>query len=689
MKKKYLNSLLAIGTSVVMFTAANAQTSVLFQNFEASKTVAPAGWTQELTASAPTNKGWEFANKFPGVLASYIPAHTYYTFVDDYSYNTKLKANNDTLYSPAFSCTGQNHVFASFDLMYAQNTGLEMATLIASSDGGKTWSTVDTLYPDANNDFNWQDSLEYDISSVAANQANVKIAVTYFDGEPNGYGSGAQGLAIALDNIDVFAPLAYDLGVLSQNLPYLMQTGTAYTFTGSIGNYGGDSIASFTLNYSVNGGVAKTDNITGITGFNSLTAYNFTDNVVFTPPAAGTYTVKFWANNLNISNTDQFHANDTLTANFLVIDSVKPRVALYEDVVGQSCYYCMLSAPNVDSVSAKNPTTCNVIHYHVPYPGPPDYMYFADSVLGDRMISYYNVGGTPTGELDGQSLYPGALAAPQDMSTANLAQEVAVGSAFKINITSCTYSTNTNSYSVSANITAYGNFPAGLSAKAVLVVDSITYTQDYSTDDPTSGFAPPIGTTAGGDPDYLFPYLLKFPTVAEASLTPYETGTALNAFTSGQMQTLNASWTKNHAWSDSAKQYPYDSSVTAHIVVFVQSNSGAPSVGIPAQYVLQSASALVTNIVGINEISNGVSFGMYPNPSSNITHIAYKLDREQNVNIGVYNILGEQVLSLNQGMVSAGQHEIMLDGSTLAAGIYTVRFIADGAATTQKLVIQR
>lgn len=688
MRKNYFNSLLVMGSALLMLASANAQTSVLFQNFEASKTTAPAGWTQQVAASDPSNKGWKFGSKFPGVLASYIPSHTYYTFVDDYQYNTSLVANNDTLYSPVFSCSGQNHVFVSFDLMYAQNTGLEMATLIASNDGGVTWNTMDTLYPDANDDFNWQDSLEFDISSVAANQANVKIAVTYFDGEPNGYGSGAQGLGIALDNIDVFAPLSYDLSVASQNLPYLMQTGKAYTFTGTVANYGGNSITSMTLNYSVNGGAAKTDNISGITGFNSLTLYNFSHSVSFTPPTAGVYTVKFWANNLNGANVDQFHANDTLTVNFMAIDSIKPKVALFEDVVGQSCYYCMLAAPNVDSVSAKNPTNLNVIHYHVPYPGPPDYMYDAATTVGDSMISYYNVSGTPTGELDGQVLYPGALAAPQDLSTPNVAQDLAVGSAFKINIASATYTTNTNTYSVSANITAYGNFPAGLSAKAVLVVDSITYTKDYSSDDPQSGFAPPIGTTPGGDPDNLFPYLLKFPTVAEAFLTPYS-GTPLNAFTSGQTQTLNGSWTKNHAWSDSGKQYPYDSSITAHIVVFVQSNSGAPSVGIPAQYVLQSASALVTNIVGINEISNGVSFGMYPNPTNSLTHIAYKLDREQNVSIGVYNMLGEEVLSLNQGMVSAGQHEIMLDGTSLSSGVYTVRFIADGASTAQKLIIQR
>jgi hypothetical protein len=696
MKKNTLFRLLFAVLVAGAFGNTHAQTTFFYQNFETTKTAMPAGWSQQLTASAPSNNGWYFNNNMPTAnngLGNYTTPHSYYAFVDDWDYNTTYAGNNDTLYTPSINCTGKSHVFVSYDAMFVINNGYEWASVAASIDGGKTWTSVDTIpYSDLN--LVWQDSIIFDISSIAANQPNVKLAFTYFDGEPNGYGQYYQGVCLAIDNVNVFTPLNYDLGATSSTLPYVMQVGKGYNFTGTEFNYGGDSITSMTMNYSVNGGTAQIDNITGITGFNSLTTYSFTHSVTFTPSSAGIYSVKFWANNLNGANVDQHHANDTLVANFLAIDSIQPKQALYELLTGQSCPYCLESAPNIDTVSTKNKAICNVLEYHLNTPGN-DFMYSADSAAGDSLgwypFFYYNAQGTPQGQLDGQLADPDLQNPPPNYTTPTVVNEVNWGSAFKISITSCTYNSTNNTYSLSANVKAYGGFPSGLKAKVALVVDSIYYPTDWNDEIPKSGFQPPIGTTSagnGGEPDYLYPYALKYTNVVTA-LLPTASGTSLNAFTTGSSQTVNVSWVKNHPWSYEAKTHPYDSSATTHMVIFIQSDNGISALGVPYQEVLQSASAPVTTIVGIDELKNGIAFNMYPNPSNGNTNIVFDLSQDQNVNVSIYNLLGEQVYSISKEKMEAGHQMITVAGGNLASGMYMVKLTTDNATTTQKLIIQQ
>jgi hypothetical protein len=701
-------STLAIAALAVGFfmgsSPLKAQTTLLYQNFETSQTIIPTGWTQQLTASAATNGGWVFGNAFSNQFSSNIPSHTYYALVDDYDINYPAEAaDHDTLYSPVFSCVGQNHVFISFDLLYYVITGYETANLIVSNDGGKTWATV---APNSNgglpnNNFTWMDSLVYDISSYAANKPNVKVAIAYFNGCPNPYNTGG---GIAVDNIHVFAPLNYDLSVTAQNLPFLMKVGTAYTLTGVITNFGGDSVVSLHMNYSVNGGAVQTDNITGITGFNSLTQYTFSHNIKFTPSAAGTYTIKYWADNLNGTNADQLHANDTLSANFMAITAVQPKMVMFEELMNASCDPCLQATPNIDSVLAKTTSICNTIRYHYNFPGR-DFMddETYNAFVSNRADTFYLANGVPNGYLDGLNIYPGYLGGAAGLGSGYLnspliQEEAAVGSPFAISITSATYTPATQTFSLSAKITSYGNFPAGIKARVILSVDTITYKYDQSEEDPLSTFQPPLGSTSagnGGNPDSWFPYVTAFPDVAE-DMMPGPDGTGLNSFTAGSSQTINVSWVVDHPWGSNPRgsaalgdTSKYDSTSAMKFTVFLQDDAGEPANGIPAQYVYQSAASAVNYTVGMQEISNGVYFKMFPNPTTGNTNIVYNIAQEQNVNIEVFNVIGEKVYSANLGKTTAGQHSFTIDGSGLQSGVYMVKFITDNASTTQRLVIQQ
>ncbi len=689
MKKLLLSAIVALGT----LYSVNAQTIIYSQNFEASTTSLPGNMTLQTTS--PVNGGWKFGNTYGANMNNYVATHTYCAFVDDWDNNAGAKACYDTLITNSMNCSAYPKVYIGLDYMFWNDDSHETGTIAVSTNGGATWTKAVTLTDGGSA---WANGAIYDISALAGGQANVMVAFTYYNGDATTNTYVAVGMCV--DNISIYAPANYDLSVATQNLPYLMQVGKPYTFSGTINNFGGTAITSMNMNYSVNGGPAQTQTISAISGFNGLTTYNWSMNTTpYTPASANVYNVKFWADNLNGSNADNNNANDTLTASFWAIDSVKVRQSIYEEFTGQSCVFCMIAAPNMDTVAVNNAASSNIVKYHVPIPAR-DFMYDVTTAPVNARTGYYGVSGAPDGYLNGTQVYPGADYGPPPThySSYTLQADNKIGSPMKIDITKATFDPTTDTFKVSATITSYAAFASGLKAHCVLTIDSMTYKYDLSMDDPQQEFAPPLGSSSSccsyaGAPDRYFDYLLKYEHVVQAML-PSGSGTSLGAFTVGQSQTLNLSWKKNHPWGayDKGAQHDsdlYDSSSSFHFVVFVQTNAAIPADGVPAHYVFQSANKQVSYTTGMEELSNGVYFEMYPNPTNNNTNINFTLQKDQNVNVEVYNMLGEKVYSANQGRMSTGQHVIEINGTNLQSGVYFVRFNTDNVTTTKKLVIQK
>lgn len=63
----------------------------------------------------------------------------------------------------------------------------------------------------------------------------------------------------------------------------------------------------------------------------------------------------------------------------------------------------------------------------------------------------------------------------------------------------------------------------------------------------------------------------------------------------------------------------------------------------------------------------------YPNPFNPSTQISYKLPRSTYVQLKVYNLLGEEIASLENSQKRAGTHSVTFDASGLSSGIYYYR----------------
>lgn len=63
----------------------------------------------------------------------------------------------------------------------------------------------------------------------------------------------------------------------------------------------------------------------------------------------------------------------------------------------------------------------------------------------------------------------------------------------------------------------------------------------------------------------------------------------------------------------------------------------------------------------------------YPNPFQNSTTISYRLPQASSVTLNVYNLLGQHVATLSQGIQQPGPHQVTWDASGLPGGVYYVR----------------
>jgi len=78
----------------------------------------------------------------------------------------------------------------------------------------------------------------------------------------------------------------------------------------------------------------------------------------------------------------------------------------------------------------------------------------------------------------------------------------------------------------------------------------------------------------------------------------------------------------------------------------------------------------------------------YPNPFNPTTTIRFGLVNESNVDLRVYDILGQEVAVLiNNQLMSSAHHEVNFNASSLASGTYIYRLQANNKVITKKMLL--
>jgi len=79
----------------------------------------------------------------------------------------------------------------------------------------------------------------------------------------------------------------------------------------------------------------------------------------------------------------------------------------------------------------------------------------------------------------------------------------------------------------------------------------------------------------------------------------------------------------------------------------------------------------------------------YPNPFNPTTKIKFSLPKESNINLVVYNMLGQSITTLYNGKLESGTHSVDFDGSRYSSGIYFYRLEADNFVQIKKMTLMK
>ncbi|MDP2884786.1 MAG: T9SS type A sorting domain-containing protein, partial [Ignavibacteria bacterium] len=100
-----------------------------------------------------------------------------------------------------------------------------------------------------------------------------------------------------------------------------------------------------------------------------------------------------------------------------------------------------------------------------------------------------------------------------------------------------------------------------------------------------------------------------------------------------------------------------------------------------------AVSGINSDIPKVFDLSNN-----YPNPFNPSTKIQFAVPHEQNISLAVYNILGQRIRTLVQGVHTAGQYTVIWDGMdetgrTVDSGVYFYRLETGSIALVKKMLM--
>jgi len=79
----------------------------------------------------------------------------------------------------------------------------------------------------------------------------------------------------------------------------------------------------------------------------------------------------------------------------------------------------------------------------------------------------------------------------------------------------------------------------------------------------------------------------------------------------------------------------------------------------------------------------------YPNPFNPVTAITFSLPKEQNVQLKIFNMIGQLITTLYEGPKTAGTHTILWDGSHVPSSVYYCQLQAGEYTKTIKMILIR
>lgn len=429
------------------------------------------------------------------------------------------------------------------------------------------------------------------------------------------------------------------------------------SITGTVKNNGTSNITDLDITYDVGSGPV----LTSLSGLSIApgTTYNFTCSTPLAMQSGDFYNVQVCASIANdIDNT-----NDCMDKPIAVVSQLVDKYVVVEEKTGTWCGWCPYGTVALDELHENQPMAIEIaIHNQDPmvlsvydnesastFPDFTGYPYAAaDRVVGDHAANAANSVNARLGFI-----------APASVS---FVEAVQAG--------------NTITITPKVDMVATVNGDFGLAV--VITEDSVTGSgsgwAQHNYFEGTTSLVATNGVDWKDLPEWVDQSEVfgGYNHVARAlGNNEYEgdAGSLPSTLTNGQSYTYTYTFNYDPKWGSLSNLHA--------VAMLIDRTTGA---------ILNAKKTKIVGTASIVENEMVSNFNVYPNPTSNMVNVDFRLSVDSETTINVCNAAGQVVLTKHLGLVSGAQNVIM-NISSLAEGFYIIKVKTDNSVQTQRLSI--
>jgi hypothetical protein len=605
---------------------------------------------------------------------------------DSDGYGNDSKPENADLITPVIDCSSASFVAVSFVSGFRQYAN-SVGTASYSTNGGTTWTPFYTVNTDG------AEVVLEDLTAALAGSNNVRFKFNYV---------GDWDYFWYIDDFTVYTPATKDMAAVAVTMGAYYDIADAPIFVeGTLINLGTETVSSFDLNYSVDGGAPVTQVFSGVSiPFGG--EYNFSHSTGFTPSAAGDYEITAYASNIN-GGADAVPANDEASTSITVFENAVQRVPLFEIFTSSTCGPCTPGNENFHSIVDPKPEEEFVsIKYQQDFPGTGDPYATFDAV--DRR-GFYGINSIPRMEIDGgwdgnansfsQALYADALAKPA------------------FTFLHATYSVDVATQTVDFDIEALPiiDYPAGNYRLQIAIIENLT-TQNVKTNGETefyqvlkkmyldeNGITVTLDnlTTSTFSSEYTFQGNFRLPSNGQAAnRIDHATEHSVEEFsdlrvvvwleeadTKEVLQAFNAVSpldTDNDGTPDEVEAYSGTNPNDA--TDFPDLDGDGLS---DWKEVSDGTNPLVADGTSIKDVEFEMAVALSPVPANNVLNVAFALESKNDVSLSVIAADGKVVAT--QVLSDVEEVNTTFDVTELTNGVYFLQVETENASSSKQFVV--
>lgn len=632
--KQLLTLLLVFVATLGLF----AQSTLLEEDFEAG---IPDTWTAE--------NNWISGNA-TSLSSEYFqyPAHTIFAGVNDDALGGGISGNGK-LISPPLDLTAYESVFLNFEAYFINGDfgADERARVMVSLDGGTSWTTIYELGGVSS----WQSLV---LPIIGFGGEVIQVAFDYVDG-------GGWNFGIGIDDVKVVVPPSIEAGLTSIDIPKFQPVEDGAIIGGTIQNLGSETLNSVDVTWSV-GDESYTTTLSGLNLGIAETA-DFNHEQLFSLPDYETYEVEVTLSNPN-GGEDTDMTNNSLTGSISGVTYIPVKRVVIEEGTGTWCGWCPRGHLWMNRMAENYPETFIGVASHNRDPM--------------AVTSYNNAlgfGGYPSAHIDRFFLNED----PLDLEAFYLNRIEDIAPIDVIIDGNYDAENRTISFTVSAQfVTRLNNLDYRFSA--LILEDGVIGTgSGYNQRNYYSFQADNIPLSDNdfdwqAAPDPVPASDMVYKDVARALLTPING--VVNSVPSAVTEEDLISYTFQYVIPQA-----YDSDQISVLGLILDGTTGE---------ILNGMERKISDfiLVNSNEVFDQDLARIYPNPFQNRFYMELNLDEATNVQLEVYNSLGQQVGYNNYGQV-VGRTNLHFDTQDLPAGMYTAFLRIGDKLTTKKITLAR